>query len=816
MSLVQLPTVLIADRCIASRNLLEDDEPTSSSSPPLQDQSAEIGNVQNQLNSTNRSLNAAKAERERVEQTLAAQAAQLSALQTQLSSATAAYETETKLLSALRDRMGGQTAEIQKAREELIRAESDLSAVRVEKVEIEGAFLRDKEDVRDLHRKMAETGTEVARLKLEIEKAKKEAKQQRGLLAIARKQLTTKEAEKSKVQKEFEDTQDEVKEVTTERELVEADLEKAFPSALQNGHDISHTHSPETDPLTAALTQPLPASLPVSPDPASPSATSLKSNNPFDRLTRSTSSASSPRSQPIPFVDAVSVPTAPSAAPAEVTEDPFDFSQAFSEESATLATEKEPESAGTEAGGATPRQDPAALSISSVPTEEQAISPGSEFGSDFYSTPPSTTAGLSQSPPPNRMSEVPSIDSQFPPLDSIPGSFPTSENHHDEEVDLAGPLKELEVEESDSDSDEEPLSDVKQKLQTSVEDTSTKTTPLNGISIPATSFDDAFGTFTTDPESTNLDTPKPSSTIPTGSLASSSTPAAPVDAFGAPLIKTSNPFPAVGNASSTLPVAGVNAFDEAMGKIPSNVVGESAPGISFDSAFEDNFDFASASTSAPSFPPPPSVANGNGNTTSSPTLKPTGFEGIYGAPANNGALSLPSVDAPKQLSFEDAFSAEPLAPKPTSPALPVRNASAGPSAAISFDAAFGGVDSSQALKLDSTFGSVSSKASAATSSTRQGQPSSILKPFPAAQSPPLSPQGGPSSPRISSIRTSTPPPRSVSPPARIGSPGPRPSTSSSKDGHEKLKEPPTRHSRLSVSCSCSCSSMCRSLDLQCH
>jgi epidermal growth factor receptor substrate 15 len=777
--------------------LEDDDEPA-----PFQDHSAEIGNVQNQLNSTNRSLNAAKAEREPVEQTLTTQAAQLSALQTQLSSATAAYETETKLLSTLKDRMGSQTAEIQKAREELIRAESDLSAVRVEKAEIEGAFLRDKEDIRELHRKMAETGTEVAGLKLEIEKAKKEAKQQKGLLAIARKQLSTKDAEKTRVQKELEDAKDEVEEVTSERESVEMELQKDVP-ALQNGHDIRQSpfaQSPEIDPLTAALAEPLPASMPVSPDPASPSGTSVKSNNPFDRLTRSTSSASSPRSQPLSFADPAPSATPPAAAPA--TEDPFGFSQAFPEEPDTpLATEQDPDSAATEIGIATPRQEPATLSIPSAPVEEQTISPGSEFGSELFSTPPTTADGLSQSPP-NRMSEVPSIDSQFPPLDHVPGSFPIPQERHDGETDLGGPLKELDIEESDSDSDEEPLSNLKHKLQASTDNTPSKAAPPNGTSILTTSFDDAFGSSTSGTESTDVETPRPSSTAPTDSLASSFTSqVSSTDAFGAPLNKASNPFPAV-DTTPAPPIAGVNAFDEAMGKIPSNGVASPAPDISFDSAFEDNFDFASASTTAPSFPPPPSV--GNGNAAPSPIFKPTGFQAIYSAQANNGIPSLPPVDEPKQLSFEDAFSAAPSAPKPASQStLPVRKASDSPSAAISFDDAFGGVASSQALKLDNTFGSASSKASAASSAIRQGQPANNLKPFPTPQSPPLSPQGGPSSPRISSIRTSTPPPRSASPPTRLGSPGPRPSTSSSKEGHEKLKEPAPRHSRLSVSRSCS-------------
>ncbi|KAJ2968562.1 hypothetical protein NUW54_g13180 [Trametes sanguinea] len=92
----------------------DDDEPPQASSPPLQDKSAEIGNVKNQLNSTNKSLETAKNERATLERQLTEQAAMLASLQTQLSSAKAAYDTEMKLLSTLKERFASQSAEIQK------------------------------------------------------------------------------------------------------------------------------------------------------------------------------------------------------------------------------------------------------------------------------------------------------------------------------------------------------------------------------------------------------------------------------------------------------------------------------------------------------------------------------------------------------------------------------------------------------------------------------------------------------------------------------------------------------------------------------
>lgn len=704
--------------------------------------------------------------------------------------------------------MGAQTAEIQKAREELIRAESDLSAVRVEKVEIEGAFLRDKEDVRELHRKMAETGTEIVGLKLEIEKAKKDAKQQKGLLAIARKQLIAKETEKSKVVKDLEDALEEVKEATSERESAQAGLKTEDDiSVLQNGHGTVQSpvvKSPETDLMSVAIAQPLPTSMPVSPDPATPSGSSMKTNNPFDRLTRSGSSASNRSHSPFKsFPDTTQVKT-PTIGPVDAAIDPFRFSQAFEEQP---NAEKELESVTTEPGIVTPRSEPVKLSIPDISHDENPISPASVSGSEFFSTPPTTAIGLNQSPAlSNRLSAVPSVESQFPPIDDIPGSFPVSENHYGVETDLGAPLREIEADD-DSDSDGEPLSDVQHKLEPSAESSPAKPSVVNGATMPSASFDDAFGDTASGSESTNLTTPKPSSpahadslsssfTIPTDSLGSSFTSVVPSrDAFGVPLANASNPFPA-GPAPQ---VAGVNAFDEAMGKIPSDAT-PSATSLSFDTAFEDNFDFPSVSDANPTFPPPPTAINGNGKNPSS-KLSDGGFNNAFGVSTDNGAPSLAPVDVSRPLSFFGNLSAGGAAPPVAGqlPTLPPRRASINPAAAISFDDAFGGVDAGQALKLDNTFGSASSKASAATSG--------VSRLFPSLHSPPLSPQGGPSSPRISSIQTSSPPPRGTSPPPRVASPVPRSSTSSSsKDGHDKPNLP--RHSRLSVSCSYSHSGIC--------
>ncbi|KAH7889962.1 hypothetical protein F5I97DRAFT_615298 [Phlebopus sp. FC_14] len=763
-----------------NKDLLSDDDDTHGS-PPLHDQSAEIGNVQNQLNSTNKSLSNTKAGREALETTLANQAAQLAALQTQLASAKASFETETALLNTLRERHATQIAEMQKVREELIRAESDLSAVRVEKAEIEGSFLRDKEEVRDLNRKMAEATSQIGAVKQEVEKVKKDAKQQKGLLAIARKQLATKESEKAKADKELEEAQEDLASTIKEQEEAEAEVEKmALPLT-----DIARTKSP-VDSLAFAAAQPLP----VTPDVTGPmSPTSVKSNNPFERLAIS-SGASTPRSQspfrsfsnaPLSTPPGLSSPPglAVSSTVAGATpDDPFGFVHA-SESEPSKQTEDVPNTDAVDLGTVTPR--------ATLPGDfgDMVSSP---INDEQFSTPPNTIAPLNQA---SESVHVPSFDTtaaHFPAIEDIAERSPQGAT--EKETDLSTDLHELEAEESDSDSDED----------SGEQDHKDEKAPVNGASAPSTepiSFDDIFGATNdvSEENPTGGSAPQTDDDPPTQNGTSA------VDAFGAPLTKPANPvdvtqdagFPIGKVTDDAAGKADFKALDEAFGKLPSSNSAQATSNFTFDSAFEDNFDFGSTTGPTSVLPPPPSAttpANGNAAPSKSSETNANGMPDAFSQPPS-GLPKAATTQAAASFSFDDAFSSSPWTNQTTAPPEKAQTDQS-MMAGITFEEAFGGLDTSQALKLDNSFSSRSSKAFAS--------PSDSGKVFPSV-SPATSPRG-PSSPRVTSIRSSSPQPRATSPSPRAASPKmQRPSTSSSKEAaqvaHEK-PPPPPRHSKLSI------------------
>ncbi|KAI0256523.1 hypothetical protein BJV78DRAFT_1108951, partial [Lactifluus subvellereus] len=136
--------------------------------------------------------------------------------------------------------------------------------------------------------------------------AKKDAKQQKGLLAIAKKQLATREAERAKAAQELQESVAEAEETKKELEDVEAGLARESPPAATtaNGFPLAPSPALSGDSTTLAAAKPLPGT------PGSPSSinglASPKSNNPFERF--AAGSASRSQSPFLPLAN-TSIPT---------------------------------------------------------------------------------------------------------------------------------------------------------------------------------------------------------------------------------------------------------------------------------------------------------------------------------------------------------------------------------------------------------------------------------------------------------------------------------------------------------------------------
>lgn len=711
------------------RNLLDDDDDTHTT-PQIHDHSAEIGNLRNQLTSTAKSLQTIQQERTSIERAVETQASELSSLQTQLAVAKAAHETETRLLATLRERHATQTTEIQKVRQELITEESNLSGMRVEKAEIEGAFLRDKEEARELHRKMIEASQQAEALKGEIDKSKKDAKQQKGLLAIARKQLSTKEADRAKALRELEESQAELAAISQEHQVIQAEIAGLDTPSIPN---------------EVAIAASLP--LPVTPEPRP--ATNLispKSNNPFERLAIS-SGHSTPRSQS-PFL------CSPPAVNASLN-DTFDFEQAFSTDKAGSAVPLASKTPLTEPDA---HKSPVPKAANDVPSSTELPALNVD---DWFNTPADNldTNGndIGTDPPRPHTPGDNVFESVF--------TSPIATRQSVQVTDLGSQLKELDAEESDSDNDSEdeiPLSALAKRK--TPEPAAATTDPLVQHSQTAqpSDFDDIFSEPTTEAIKTQEFTTEPT------------------DAFGMSLTSPSAPI----DLSTTLaaqgpPLAnGVNAFDETLGVIALSKTPETTLG--FDGAFDDNFDFSSASHFPPVGDIDAAIPKTNGHTISPPGERNSPLSQSASLDLFTSLATASSNGTGVPAAIDPVFPAGPP-PHVVAPTSPTRSSQ-------SFEEAYAGLADTSAsisglhIPADSISSAptVSHSASAPAVATASSQ----FTPFP-------------TSPKSASTHI-TP----ISPP-RLSSPKPRLSSSSSSkevhDKHDKHKEAPPSRSKLSVS-----------------
>ena len=171
------------------------------------DHSAEYGNKSNELQSNEKAVSDLQARRGTLETSVAANASSIAELESRLATVRGQHEIESKLVKDLEERQQKQNAELKTLREEVIRNESELSALKAEKDELEQALMRDREDVRDMKKRMNDVQTETKSLKEQLEKLRKDARQQKGLVAISKKQLATAEGEQDKVASEIEAVQ---------------------------------------------------------------------------------------------------------------------------------------------------------------------------------------------------------------------------------------------------------------------------------------------------------------------------------------------------------------------------------------------------------------------------------------------------------------------------------------------------------------------------------------------------------------------------------------------------------------------------------
>ncbi|KAK4464651.1 tubulin alpha chain [Cladorrhinum samala] len=238
-------------------DLLGDTEPEVSKN--LSSETTELANLSNQIGSLTKQVQDVQGQRTATQNELSQTNMQKKNFEQRLAQLRAMYEKEAQDVRSLETQLTVSKNETKKLQAEFALIDASYQDLQNQHRTVVAALQADQQENVSLKEKIRTVNAEIAQLKPQVEKLRSEARQQKGLVAINKKQLVTNEGERDKLKGEVD-------------ELTKANEELA--------RHMSHPGSP------------------VQPQVASPALSATSANNPFFRRTGSTD-VGSPYSPPI-------------------------------------------------------------------------------------------------------------------------------------------------------------------------------------------------------------------------------------------------------------------------------------------------------------------------------------------------------------------------------------------------------------------------------------------------------------------------------------------------------------------------------------
>ncbi|CAG7924842.1 unnamed protein product [Penicillium olsonii] len=184
-----------------SDDLLGDNDPEESNK--LTQETTELANLSNQVGSLAKEMHNVQEKRTSAEQNLTQSTQQKRDFEARLAQARSMYEQEVTNFKALEERLKSSRAETTKLSQQYALLEGSRQDLQTQYTQVSTALAADEQENLSLKEKIRQANAEVAQLKPALEKARSGARQQKGLVAINKKQLATVEGERDKIQGEI-------------------------------------------------------------------------------------------------------------------------------------------------------------------------------------------------------------------------------------------------------------------------------------------------------------------------------------------------------------------------------------------------------------------------------------------------------------------------------------------------------------------------------------------------------------------------------------------------------------------------------------
>jgi epidermal growth factor receptor substrate 15 len=115
------------------------------------------------------------------------------------------YEQEVKAVKELEDRLAGSRSETRKLQQDLAMIEGTIQDLQNQHRQVGGALEADQRENNNLKERIRQINAEIGQLRPQLDKMRSDARQQKGMVAINKKQLTTNEGERDKIKNEMND-----------------------------------------------------------------------------------------------------------------------------------------------------------------------------------------------------------------------------------------------------------------------------------------------------------------------------------------------------------------------------------------------------------------------------------------------------------------------------------------------------------------------------------------------------------------------------------------------------------------------------------
>ena len=200
----------------AMDDLLGDNDPEVSKK--LTNETSELANLSNQVSTLTNQMTEVKSNRSATEQNLGQAQTQKRDFEARLAQLRAAYQEEVKEVQGLQERLRVSKEETKRLQSDMALIEGTHQDLQAQHQQVSQALSTDQAENARLKERISQTNAEINDLKPRFEKLKSDARQQKGLVAIYKKQLAGNESEREKIKSDMASATNDHEQATKELE----------------------------------------------------------------------------------------------------------------------------------------------------------------------------------------------------------------------------------------------------------------------------------------------------------------------------------------------------------------------------------------------------------------------------------------------------------------------------------------------------------------------------------------------------------------------------------------------------------------------